>query len=68
MRKLGRNFEHTFYCKECYNNNPTPKNHNSFGWGFSSQYSKTAARANWNNAVHRRQMRMLKNAIKNGSL
>jgi len=57
---------HYWYCPECEKENPTPGKYNSFGNGFSSQYSMSAARANWNNAVHRRQMRLLKNAIKFG--
>lgn len=66
QRPLGYTTEHIFYCVKCKEENPNPGKFNSFGYGFTSQYTKSAARANWNNAVHRRQLRMLKDAIRKG--
>lgn len=58
---------HYWYCPKCKEENPTPNRWNAFGCGYCSQYSAAAARANWNNAVHRRQLSILKKAIKTGN-
>ena len=57
---------HLWFCPECKKNNQNPNKNNAFGYGYISQYSKSAALSNWNKAVCRKQMNMLKTAIKTG--
>lgn len=49
----------TCFCEECAKTNPTPGKHNKFGYGFTSQYSWSAALGNWNKAC----LRFVKSAI-----
>ena len=55
--------EHRFYCDKCKEKNPTPGKWNSFGYGFTSYLSKSAALNNWNKACLRRAVRIMKEAI-----
>ena len=54
----------TVFCPECAKKNPFPGKHNKFGYGFSSQYSLSAAKGNWNKACKRFAKRSIKELLK----
>lgn len=54
----------TTFCPECAKKNPTPTKHNRFGYGFTSQYSQSAAKNGWNKACLRQYVRIFNDALK----
>ena len=54
----------TTFCPECAKKNPTPTKHNTFGYGFTSQYTAAASKSNWNKACLRRHVRIFNDALK----